>query len=97
MFARARTKVTLKIKGLRGRSAAGRHGVTGQHLRMVRKGQGHSAPLVAGSGEEKKARDERETAIHRGAGGIHQRARTEPVLLTQSNAAARGGAGCRIA
>ena len=52
MFARERTKVTLKIKGLRGRSAAGT-GVTGQRLSMVRNAQRHSAPLGAGSGEEK--------------------------------------------
>ena len=97
MFARERTKVTLKIKGLRGRSAAGRPGVTGQHLSMVRNGQRHSAPLVAGSGEEKNGRDERETAIHRAAGGIHQRGRTQQMLPAKSNPAARGGAGCRIA
>ena len=77
MFARERTKVTLKIKGLRGRSAAGRLGVTGQHLSMLLKGQRHSTPLVAGSEEEKNGRDERETAIHRGAGRIQQRARTQ--------------------
>jgi len=97
MFARERPKVTLKIKGLRGRSAAGRLGVTGQHLTMVRNGQRHSAPLVAGSGEEKNGRDERETAIHRGTGGIQQRARTQQMLPAKPNAAARGGAGCRIA
>ncbi len=97
MFARERTKVTLKIKGLRGRSAAGRLGVMGQHLSMVRNGQRHSAPLVAGSGEEKNGRDERETAIHRRAGGVLRRARTQQMLPAKSNAAARGGAGCRIA
>jgi len=97
MFARARTKVTLKIKGLRGPAGAARLGVTGQHLSMVLNGQRHSTPLVAGSGEEKNGRDERETAIHRAAVGIHQRGRTQQMLPAKSNAAARGGAGCRIA
>jgi hypothetical protein len=97
MFARERTKVTLKIKELRGRSAAGRPGVAGQHLSMVLNGQRHSEPLGAGSGEEKNGRDERETAIHRGAGGIHQYGPTQQMLPAKPNAAARGGAGGRIA
>jgi hypothetical protein len=96
MFARERTKVTLKIKGLCGRSAAG-PGVTGQRLSTVRNAQRHSAPLGAGPGEEEIVRDERATAIHRGAGGSQQRARTQQTLPAKSNAAARGGAGGRIA
>jgi hypothetical protein len=43
MFARARTKVTLKIKGLRGPAGAARLGVTGQHLSMVRASQRRSS------------------------------------------------------
>jgi len=97
MFARERIKVTLKIKGLRGRAGAVGRGATGQHLRGVREGRGQPAPSMAGASEEKNERPARKTASRRTAGRMHKRSRTEQVLLIKANSAAGGGAGSRIA